>query len=99
MPFTTQEQSNAASVALDSALTTTAAPTSDLQAEGGQSSRAIKPSEDLDQASQSAIEGRENGRPSSNRRAIGIMFGIDPRNLYEAPDDEQNRNQAARDLD
>lgn len=54
---------------------------------------------DADQAGQDAIEGRNTGKPNSHRRAIGIMFGIDPRNLYEAPGEAQSRDQAVRDLD
>ncbi|WP_156418144.1 hypothetical protein [Aureimonas sp. AU4] len=99
MPFTHQEQSSAAGVAPRSALATASAPASDLQADGKQSSNAMKPSADLDQLSQAAIEGRNTETPTSNRRAIGIMFGIDPRNLYEAPGEAQSRDQAVRDLD
>lgn len=57
------------------------------------------PSEDLDHLGQAAIEGRQPDLPVSNRRAIGIMFGIDPSNLYEAPANDESRDRAVDDLD
>ncbi|WP_156418149.1 hypothetical protein [Aureimonas sp. AU4] len=58
-----------------------------------------EPAADADQASRDAIEGRDSAKPANRRRAVGIMFGIDPSNLYEPSDDEQNRDSAVRDLD
>jgi len=57
------------------------------------------PSEQVDRTDQAAVEARDPARPASNRQAIGIKFGIDPENLYEAPDDRESRNRAVRDLD
>ena len=53
----------------------------------------------LDQSGQASVEGRAPKRAVIQTRAIGIMFGIDPRNLYETPDDADSRDQAVRDLD
>lgn len=41
-----------------------------------------------DRSEQVAIEGRDPLEADSRRRAIGIMFGIDPKNLYEAPNND-----------
>lgn len=65
----------------------------------GLSTSLPEPFINADHASQDAIEGRCAKRTISNRRPIGIMFGIDPKNLYEAPADTRGRDRTVRDLD
>ncbi len=99
MSSTQQEKRSGAGAITFNDRATPSAAAHHSQAEGQQTPNAIGHSEDMDQRGQAAIEGREPDRPASNRRAIGIMFGIDPKNLYETPDDEQSRDQAVRNLD
>jgi len=65
----------------------------------GSSTSLPEPFTDADHASQDAIEGRCAKRTINNRRPIGIMFGIDPKNLYEAPANTRSRDRTVRDLD
>lgn len=86
---------------LASSIPPTPVPTEghDVQSDIGSGAPTSERSADMDQAGQDAIEGRDLPKPASRRRAIGIMFGIDPNNLYEAPGDAQSRDKAVRDLD
>lgn len=54
---------------------------------------------DADPSGQDAVEGRDPAKPASRRRAIGIMFGIDPKNLYEAPGETPPADRTERDRD